>query len=77
MLGGILIIMSLKTLSTNERIIVCQSTVWGFFFGLSLAFIDLSTDFFIRNILYIVLHDKVLTIANLNDTDIRGFVINN
>ncbi len=77
MLGGILIIMSLKTLSTNDRIIVCQSTVWGFFFGLSLAFIDVSTDFFISKILHIVLHDKVLTIANLNDTDIRGFVINN
>ena len=45
MLGGILIVVSLKTLSSNERTIVCQSTVWGFFFGVSLALIDVTTDY--------------------------------
>ena len=51
--------------------------MWGFFFGAGLALIDVTTDFSINKILHIVTHDKILSITNLNDIDMRGFVINN
>ena len=77
MLGGILIITCLKTLSTNDKNYVCQSAVWGFFIGLSLALIDVSTDLAIKKILTIVTHEEELSITNLNNMTMRSFVINN
>ena len=76
MLGGFLIVMSLKTLSSTDQIVVCQSIVWGFFLGVSLALIDITTDFSISKILYILIHNGVWSIANINNMDMRGFVIN-
>jgi len=77
MLGGVFIIMSLKTLNSTDRIFVCRSTVWGYFLGLSLALVDVTTDFSINKILYILIHNGVWSIANFNDLEMRGFVINN
>ena len=77
MLGGLLIVMSSKTLDSADRIVVCQSTVWGFFVGVSFALIDVTTDFSINKILHILMDNGVWSIANFNDIEMRGFVINN
>jgi O-antigen ligase len=77
MLGGFLIVMSLKTLNSIDRIVVCRSTVWGFFLGASLALIDITTNLSISKILSILIHNGVWSIANINNMDMRGFVINN
>jgi exopolysaccharide production protein ExoQ len=77
MLGGLLIVITLKNSTTTDQAFICQSTIWGFFIGLSLALIDITTDFSINKILYIVKQGGVLSIANLNEIEMRGFVINN
>lgn len=77
MLGGFLIVITLKNSNSADQAFVCQSTVWGFFIGLGLALIDVTTDFSINKIIYIIKHGGVWSIANINDIEMPGFVINN
>ena len=71
MLGGLLLVMSLKSLNTESRAIICQSMTGGFFLGASMALIDVTTGYPIAQVLHIATHGG--TWSNY----MPGFVINN
>jgi len=71
MLGGLLIATSLKSLNSESRAIICRSMVVGFFLGVSLALIDVTTGFSISQVLHIAKFGG--TWGNY----MPGFVINN
>jgi exopolysaccharide production protein ExoQ len=56
MLGGLILIMSLKALNSANRAIICRSTVAGFFLGASLTLIDLTTGFSVFQVLHKVIY---------------------
>jgi exopolysaccharide production protein ExoQ len=71
MLGGLLLIMSLQTLNSSNRAIVSRSTISGFFLGISLALIEVTTDYSISKIVHIVKYGGAWSHY------MPGFVINN
>lgn len=71
MLGGLLLVMSLKTLDSRNWAIIGRSTISGFFLGVSLALIDVTTGYSISKIVHILRHSSTW------GHYMPGFVINN
>ena len=75
MLGGLLILASLKTLDTTDQVFVTQSLIGGFLIGLSLTIFDITTDFTASKIVNIFKTDNTWSL--ISHIDMRSFVINN
>jgi len=71
MLGGLLLVMSLKNLNFSNRAIICRSTIGGFFLGVGLALIEVTTGYSISKIVNILIYGGAWR------PYMPGFVINN
>lgn len=75
MLGGLLIITSIKTLNATNRAIINQSIIGGFLFGGSLILVEITTDFSVSKVVHILKTGGIWNLANYSG--MRSFVINN
>ena len=71
MLSGLLIIMLLNNINSDDRITICKSTLVGFFLGACIAFVDVISGYSIAQVLNIAKHGGSWSHY------MHGFVINN